>query len=502
MNYSKYRHLFLSIVLLGALVNGCGGGGGTTPPSDNGGQEDPSSQNSPVKQTKNIKYSRVSIAGSSITHGGGYQDEGEEGYLGEHSYVGQVEKYLREEVADTLNANELLSTPYVDTDLMSYLGKINIYPQGSVITGTLKESDEIAIVYAGNDEETTIELEVDGKIFSYTIPAGNYSPVKKVYDDTNVNFYKAFRETNPKAVKVWKLPKTQNHQFKITVKSGELHLNFVTNHMFYMQNAGVSGFEAEDFLSEYRTHSTVRDIIDFNPDLFIFESSTNDAKTWRAELDGQEESTNQWLIENPVNFSSDGNVITLPQTVSVREGDVVVMGDYQGDIQNMAVGIVANAGNGNRVTLSKVVSYEGQAVHEQHYVPSGITKICRIKRISTWEDRVKEVIRKVKIGTGNNNMLVGIGTSGVPNYYNPASNDPYTSTPYTPRRLLGYRERGEMIAQENGWFFVDFFKNTLAVEPGVDIDRKWSMGDNTHPNPQGRILFGNAVISQLAGKLK
>ena len=112
-----------------------------------------------------------------------------------------------------------------------------------------------------------------------------------------------------------------------------------------------------------------------------------------------------------------------------------------------------------------------------------------------WENRVKEVIRRVKNGVGHT-VVVGIATSGVPNYYKPGTNQ-YSDGIYTPRRLLGYREKGEILAQENGWFFVDFFQRILQVEPGVDIDHKWTYGDNTHPNAPGRIYFGDAVIQKL-----
>ncbi len=503
----KRRFLFAVAVLFAMFATGCGGGGGNTQ-NGNGDDTQPPGGNNPPQDHQTIKYRKVTIAGSSITHGGGWQNEGEEGYLGEHSYVGYVEDYLREEVADTLNPSELLQTPYVDNDPMSYKGQINIYPAGSTITGTLEASDEIAIAYAGSNVATTIEMDVDGQTYQYTIPAGVYSPVKKVFDDTDTDFYKAFRQTNEKAVKIWKLPKTQQHHFTLKVKTGELHLNFVTNYMFYMQNAGVSGFEAADFLSTERAHSTVQDIIDFNPDVFIFESCTNDAKTWRKELQLEQNpnvdapSTNQWIVENPVNFTADGASVTLPFTVTVKKGDVVIMGDYQGDITNMAVGIVASNTTGRTIDLSKIVTYEGQNIQDRQYVPSYVSRQCRIKRISTWEDRVKEVIRRVKTGTGKSNMLVGIGTSGVPNYYNPASNDPYTNTPYTPRRLLGYREKGQIMAAENGWLFVDFFKNVLKDEPGVDTAPIWSMRDNTHPNPHGRVLFGQAVKAVLVGKMK
>ena len=489
------------IVGLTLFLTGCGGGSGSG--------VSPNPNPNPNPQTGNFfKYNRISIAGSSITHGDIENSANEgEGYLGEKSYVGEVEKYFREERADTIGPDELVNAKETDDEPMSYQGKIKVYGSGTVLQGTLKASDTISIVYAGSNVKTTIEMDVDGQKFEYTIPAGIYLPVKKTFDDTNVNFYKAFRENNPKAVKTWKLSKNEKHTFTLTVKEGELHLNFITNHMYYFQNAGVGGFEALDFLSENRQHSTVNDIIAFDPDLFIFESSTNDAKTWATEIalrngtSGEAPSTNQWILEEPVVFQSNGMNITLNQAVSVQKGDVVIMGDYNGDIQNMAVGIVLSNSNRRDISLAKIISYAGQNVTEVNAVPQNIVEKCRIKRIRIWEDRVKEVIQKVQNGVGHK-ITVGIGTSGVPNYYDPEKGDPYTQQPFTPRRLLGYRERGQEIASENGWFFVDFFKRILKVEPGVDVDHKWTYGDNTHPNDPGRVYFGEAVISALQPYLK
>jgi hypothetical protein len=413
-----------------------------------------------------------------------------------------VEKYFRENVADTIGPDELPQADDVITTPMSYQGKLKVYGAGESLTGTLKASDEIAIVFGSSDVDTTVEMDVDGQTFTYLIPAGDYLPVKKVFDDTNTDFYKAFRENNPQVVKVWKLSKDQAHTFTLKILSGELHLNFITNHMYYFQNAGVGGFEALDFLSETRQHSTVGDIIAFNPDLFMFESSTNDAKTWATEIalengtSGEAPSTNDWIVENPVPFTASGKSITLGQTVDVNKGDVVIMGDYKGDIQNMVVGIIANGSTGRTVELSKIISYAGQNAHEVNSIPQGIARQCTIKSITVWENRVKEVIQRVKQGVGHS-VTVGIGTSGVPNYYKPDANNTLSQPPYTPRRLLGYRERGQMMAQENGWFFADFFQSVLKIEPGVDVNHKWTYGDNTHPNVEGRVLFGNAVIDAL-----
>ena len=497
----KAKFLGLLATTLVITLSGCGGGGGGATPPDNDGNGD-----NPPAATSKFKYNRISIAGSSITHGN-IRDGGNEGegYLGELSYVGAVERYFRENVADTIGPEELGSADATIETLMCYQGKLRVYRAGVTLQGSLEASDEIAVVFGGSDEDTEIELTVDGVTYRHTIVAGDYLPVKKTFDDSDPayanevqNYYYAFRENNPQAVWVQKLPDNKAHTFQLTVKSGELHLNFITNHMYYFQNAGVGGFEAKDFLSQFRQHSTVKDIIAFNPDLFVLESSTNDAKTWvkdHNQTDG-EESTNVWIVENPVPFTSSGKTITLAQNVTVQKGDVVIMGDYNGDIQNMAVGIVANTSSGKTIQLSKIVSYSGQNAHEVAAVPQEIDHQCRIKSIATWEGRVKDIISRLTNGVGHR-VAVGIGTSGVPNYYDPYIHPEYRADA---RRLLGYREKGQMLADENGWFFADFFQNTLKVEPGVDTQHLWSYGDNTHPNVPGRVIFGNAVIEGMRAK--
>ena len=496
----RYKKFLKSCSVWAVLVLvGCGGGTTkvvTQPLPDNNGTVHKDKKSS-------FKYDRICIAGSSITHGAIKTSANEgEGYLGELSYVGAVEKYFRENVANTIGPAQLTDADSSYDEPMSYQGKIRVFKSGAEIQASLKPSDEITIVYAGSNIKTVVELDVDDKVFTYTIPSGLYTPAKKTFDDTNVDFYKAFRETNEQAVKTWKLDSDKAHTFTLKVKEGELHLNFITNHMYYMQNAGVGGYETSDFLNTTREHSNLKDIITFNPDLFIYESCTNDAKTWAVEIglkngtSGENPSTNKWIVDDPINFTITGKNITINQAVNVKKGDVVIMGKYDGDIQNMAVGIVAKDTNGRMIPLSKIVSYSGKNAHEVNSVPQDINKICRIKNISLWEDRVKELIANLKNGIGHD-VAVGIGTSGVPNYYNPANGGVYTLAPNTPRRLLGYREKGQILAAENGWFFVDFFQKILGIEPGVDINHKWTFGDNTHPNVPGRVYFGQAIIDAL-----
>ncbi len=502
----SFKYYLFTILTVGLLSTGCGGGS-TTVVSENPGGGNAPDNNPPITQNK-FKYNKISIAGSSITHGNIEDSSNDgEGYLGEKSYVGYVEKYFRENIADTLGPDELPVDENVEDEPMSYQGKIKVYNEGIELKGTLEASDEIAISYAGSNIKTVVSLIVDGKDYGdYTIPMGDYKPVKKTFDDTNVNFYKAFRETNPKAVKIWKLDENKVHSFSLIVKQGELHLNFITNHMYYFQNAGVGGFEVSDLLRKTDqgtyANSTIKDIIAFNPDLFILESGTNDAKTWATEIilktnpDADAPSTNRWIVDNPINFNIDGNYIVINRNVNVQEGDVVVMGEYDNDIQNMAIGIVASNSNSNRVKLSKIVTYQNQEVHELNRLPENIVKKCRIKSIKTWEDRVNIVVNSIKKSL-NHTLTVGIGTSGVPNYYNPQSGFYKSQPPFTPRRLLGYREKAKILAQENGWLFVDFFQRILKVNPSVDDTHTWTYGDNTHPNEAGRTYFGQAVIQAL-----
>lgn len=65
---------------------------------------------------------------------------------------------------------------------------------------------------------------------------------------------------------------------------------------------------------------------------------------------------------------------------------------------------------------------------------------------------------------------------------------------------MGYREKGKILAQKNGWMFYDFFGKVLSFEAGIDSSTRWSNGDNTHPRNEGYRLFGEAVTDVLKDK--
>lgn len=455
-------------------LSGCGGGGGGTTASSSS----TSSSSDPTEI--DYKFDRISIAGSSITYGNNY--------LGQESYVGVVEKYFREEIADTVMFDG--SGLEVIEDNYAYQGKLYKVPAGTSINNFTIKGNEISIAFASSNVNTTVEMIVDGSsLGTYTI-LGNtgVKPVKTLDTATGFNF----RENDPNAVKTWEIggSNTETHTFTLKVTSGELWLNFVTSHMYLFQNAGIGGYAASTFL-QTGTGTTTEEIVDFSPELFIFESATNDANTWfREEETGV--STNRWIVRDPVTCTASGNTITFSENVSVEAGDIVVKGAYNGSVSTLGVGVVAEASTANIITLTEPIT-------------SGLDEVCRVKNISDWEDNVESVIANVKTGVQNEgiDLVVGIATSGAPNYYDPMV---YTEHQDYARRLMGYREKGEMLADQNGWMFFDFFGATLdfnngVVENELSQANRWSKGDNTHPDINGYAVFGNAVVEVLKEEL-
>ncbi len=500
MKINFKRSMSVLAVCTTLFFQGCGGGttGGTG--GDDSGNDSADRKDIGGADGK-FKYDRVTIAGSSITWG--------KGYLGEESYVGEVEKYLREVKADTLNPKELyaLTAPYNNIpESFSYQGELNIYRAGSVIESVipLEASDSITMVYAGSN--AVVKMEVDGVECSgspLTI-SGSFKPVKLLTPSNpkdGTGEVRSFRETDERSVaKICENLENKAHNFKLTVVSGEFHLNFITNHMYHFQNAGIGGYRASDFLKEKtfvnNNHTTTTDqIVAFKPDLFIFESATNDAQPWGHEVKDSstsDNSTNIWKIEFPRTCTIENNIVKGLNTSGIVKGDVVVIGNYNGDMKNMAVGIVSKTDGSDIVLESNVISYGNNDMN-------GTTTNCRVKDITAWTDDVREVVKRVKAGSPN--AIVGIATSGVPNY----TNTPEYTNARKARRLLGYTEIGKKLATEKGWMFFDFFQATMVVNSGVEgyyiddvwITKKWSIGDNTHPSEKGYPIFGSAITGKI-----
>ncbi len=293
-----------------------------------------------------------------------------------------------------------------------------------------------------------------------------------------------FRETDRRAIKTWKFDDNGLKNFTFTIKeiddkaSGttpEFFINFVTNRMHYVQNAGIGGFKASDFLATSGL-TTTKQIIDFAPNIFILESATNDAN-YRANLP----TTNEWIIRLTDECIINPNSVKFTATDKTPEkGDVLIIGGYIDNIDDVAVRVIENWD-----AQTKIVKFLDKINVNDYNLR------CQIKRIQKWEDNVEAVVNKVKQGVGSP-LFVGIGTSGVPNL--------------TDRKLAGYKEKGELLAIKLNAKFIDFYQKTYDFNGGIretntmPAQERWSLGDNTHLNDTGRTLFGEAITEELFGR--
>ncbi len=558
-----------------------------------------------------IKHIRISVAGSSIT-------SGDNTLIGEDSYVGQVEKYLREELATTLMPSQLHSNTLPDIyedESMCYRGILAKYKgTGTTISGEL-DGDELSLAYAkerGNLGASVIELYIDdvlydtfstydervavkmysltfesdhkkryfdlGHAFTYdhkvyvngrrqkghinyefngkrgkdqndgitpSFDGDDYMIIRKLSEkgevhhfllfrkpprsgEVKISFWAGesikpgkstvanlkmqigsglespfgegsraydaakkeniasgldFRQTDERAVKTWifNKKKKRNFTFKISAldrraegSEAEFFINFVTNRMHYVQNAGIGGFTASDFLQK-GTLTSIEQIIAFQPNVFILESGTNDANY----LDNIP-TTNQWLARDKRDFRLEPHKVVFndfdPDNKPQR-GDILVFGEYQDRIDNVAVRVIEKWSDAEKT------AYFDKAIENVGFYQS----LCQVKRIAQWEENVENIINKVQNGVSYP-ILLAIATGGVPNLQE--------------RHMAGYHEKGIMFAKRLDIKYIDFYKKTYAFngglkERGLPVEERWSYGDNTHPNPNGRYLFAETVIETL-----
>ncbi|HHD80978.1 MAG TPA: hypothetical protein ENK99_05260, partial [Campylobacterales bacterium] len=243
-----------------------------------------------------------------------------------------------------------------------------------------------------------------------------------------------FRETDDRAVEVVDMGNDTAHSFRLVVKSvdpvakdstPELYLNYITNRMFYIQNASIGGFTAKDFLKTTGT-TNIDNINAFNPDLVILESATND--DW---------DDNEWLAWKDVYMSADevrnkitsainlqklqktgdkykvgithiniksytSKSVTLDPDATysndIKDGDILVIGDFKGDNRRLAVRLISRWDNKTKT------AYFNKDLHTEDFVGN----VCQIKRIDKWVENVKEFVRRAR--EYNSNVEIGIIT--------------------------------------------------------------------------------------------
>jgi hypothetical protein len=330
------------------------------------------------------------------------------------------------------------------------------------------------------------------------------SQIESLYGDRTtidltrpLKFYEGvdFRQTNDLAIISADMGDSRNHSFRLVIKGMDpsakgnepaLYLNYVTNKMFFMQNASIGGFTAKDFLKESGT-TNYKKINQYNPDIVILESGTNDdweVNEWLAwkdvhmtadqvrnditsaiNLQKLQKKGNQYLVGlTYIDIkNAETNSISLdPQATyrnDIKAGDILVIGDFKGDNRRLAVRIISSWDANNKV------AYFDQPLHSDDYVGD----ICQIKRIDKWVTDVKNFIHKIK--AHNNKVKIGLITGGIPNM--------------NARRLEGYREKAQEIAKSENVTFIDIYQATYNFTYNREPNKQLFLNKNASTTSTG-----------------
>ncbi len=343
---------------------------------------------------------------------------------------------------------------------------------------------KISVIYSVGESITHVRSTV-GQIGKKLTDANEspYGDGKVNYDPANPSSLSSglgFRESDPRAVLTWNFTESKSRRFEIRIRGldprakgdvPELILNFATNRMHHIQNAGIGGWTAQRLLTDSGLNN-VGFVQSFSPDIFLLESCTNDDhsehmdKAWRkrtgltdAEVRNVESANYFHTVTyiSPDNYRVEDIRIIIKAitpnsavldgtdaTFSIEVGDVLIIGDFKGD---------------NRRVACRIVKTWDPITHTVTWTePLRISDIAYIKRLDDlvggylvvksspgWSNAVQGCIDAVR--KSNPDCQIILGTSGIPNQHH--------------RRLEGYRELAREICLQNGGFFADFYGRTL-----------------------------------------
>jgi hypothetical protein len=347
-------------------------------------------------------------------------------------------------------------------------GNINInYNYGESISHMRGTLGNVAVGFTSNLESAY----GDGSVsFDTTLPASVSSGI-------------GFRQSDSRAVVTYKFDDIKSRKFKLLVKSlatgatgstPYLDLNFVTNRMHHIMNAGIGGWMADYFIDHAIKLNTISEVINFNPDIVLLESCTND--DWqtfvaKATMTRSGLTNAQILADSSSNYfttitgTSDNKTVTdtrLPiiaitestiqlassiTDTGIAVGDVVTIGNYGGKVSRVAVRMIKSYNSAtNTITLNRTIS--ASDFYQCNTLSDLVGEHVIITNAPTWASQVKTLCDTVWSALPD--CKFAIGTSGIPNYYH--------------RRLFGYRELGQKIAKDYNITFVDFYNATRLYQ--------------------------------------
>lgn len=286
-----------------------------------------------------------------------------------------------------------------------------------------------------------------------------------------------FRESDARACKTFILGEAKQRNFRLVVRELDpeatgstpwLDLNFVTNRMHHVMNAGIGGWTVDLLLNSPILLNRIERLAEWGADLVLLESCTNDdwathvSKGWvtRTGVTAQQlkddESSNYYNAisgASPNKTVQDNRIpiaavtatsVTLDMTnatVSAAPGDALIIGSFHGDHRRVATRLIDTYADGV-VTFKRPISADEFA--QADALSDLVGDWVMIKAAPTWATGLEQCVQVVK--DQNPDCRIHIATAGQPNFNH--------------RRLFGYREIGQALARQHGWRFVDLYEAT------------------------------------------
>ncbi|NUG31012.1 hypothetical protein [Acinetobacter baumannii] len=313
-----------------------------------------------------------------------------------------------------------------------------------------------------------------------------YGDGSTAYDPANPTAISSgfgFRESDQRSVKTWKFSENKSRTYKLKIK--ELHpsatgstpyldLNFATNRMHHIMNAGIGGWSAIEFIDDAIKINTIAEVINFNPDVVLIESCTNDDSStgvFKAHVVKTGVTNAEILNTATANYftsisgSSDNktvndvripmtaitsNTITLASNVvdtNIAVGDVVVIGDYGCNHKRVAVRTVKAYSSATKtITLNRSISVDD--FYQASTLNDLLSEFVMIYNAPTWVSQVKQLADM--IWSALPDCKINIATAGIPHFYL--------------RKLFGYRELAQQTAKDKNVGFVDYYNASFDFQ--------------------------------------
>lgn len=304
---------------------------------------------------------------------------------------------------------------------------------------------------------------------------GNPFPVTDLTAAPLLSSQVGFRQTDERSIKTWKFSSRQLRTFKLVISSldpratgtmPEFYMNFATSRMHRVQNAGIGGWNADEFLTQ-GTLNTVEYVSGWRPDIVVIDLGTNDDAPYRTNsayvtraglTDGAVRGDETSRYFDDVSF--DGAAYTVQDvripilsvttntaaldptdaTFAVEEGDVVVIGDYKGDNRRVAARVVTGWD-----AVTSTVRWDQPLLASDIAGLNTLSDLTgsyvRIFRNAAWRSNMQALVAHLR--AQNPDVQIIIGCPGNPNEY--------------VRTLEGYREYAAALARDVGVFFADIY---------------------------------------------